>query len=323
MQSIRNIIIIGAGPVGLACAIQAAQKGLSCLVLEKGVLVNSIYKGPTHGTFFSTARQLEIGNVPFVSQFPKPTRQEICHYYRRVAEHHDLNIRFHTPVNALEDMGASFRIGLDDQDLYSKSVIVATGFYDQPNMLGIKGENLPHVSHYYKEAHMYFGQNVVVVGGRNSAIEAALEIFRAGGHVSLVHKDASFSNKVKYWLLPDIENRIKEGSIRAYFETRVVRISEKTVTLKTGTRLFEIENDAVLAMTGYHPNQDLLQQAGVNIDPETLVPEHDPDSLETNVKGLYVAGSPVAGRDCNKIFIENGRLHAKPIIDSIVTNLGE
>ncbi len=321
MQSIRDIIIIGAGPVGLACAIRAAQKRLSYVVLEKGVLVNSIFRGPTYGSFFSTARQLEIGNVPFVSQSPKPTRQEICQYYRRVAEHYELNIRFHTPVNALEDMGASFRVGLDDQDLFAKTVIVATGFYDHPNMLGIKGEDLPKVSHYYKEAHRYFGQNVLIVGGRNSAVEAALEIFRAGGYVSLVHKDLSFSDKVKYWLLPDIENRIKEGSIRAYFDTRVVRISAKTVTLKTGTRLFEIENDAVLAMTGYHPNPDLLRQAGVNIDPETLVPEHDTDRLETNVKGLYVAGSPVAGRDCNKIFIENGRLHAEPIISSIASAL--
>jgi thioredoxin reductase (NADPH) len=323
MQSIRDIIIIGSGPVGMACAIQAAQQGLSYVVLEKGVLVNSVFNGPTNGSFFSTARQLEIGNVPFVSQSPKPTRQEICNYYRRVAEHFDLNIQFYTPVKAIENMGALFRVGLEDQDLFSKTVIVATGFYDQPNMLGIKGEKLSKVSHYYKEPHMYFGQNVVIVGGRNSAIEAALEIFRAGGHVSLVHKDTSFSSKVKYWLLPDIENRIKEGSIRAYFETRVVRISKKTVTLKTDTRLFEIENDAVLAMTGYHPNPDLLQQAGVNIDPETLVPEHDPDSFETNVKGLYVAGSPVAGRDCNKIFIENGRLHAEPIIASISLTLGE
>jgi thioredoxin reductase (NADPH) len=318
-----DVVIVGAGPVGLSLAIAAQKRKLTYVVLEKDVLVHSIYSGPVNGTFFSTARQLELGGIPFVSQGAKPTRQEICQYYRRVAEVFDLNIRYQSHVSQLNRKDGHFEIELKrERTLEARRVVLATGFYDRPNLLGISGESLPHVSHYYRDPHEFFQRQVVIVGGRNSAVEAALEIFRAGGQVTLVHRGADFSTGVKYWLKPDIENRISEGSIQAFFGAQVAQIDEQIVRIRNvRDEQLELPADAVLLLTGYHPDTRLMHAAGVHVDAESLVPEHNPETLESNVPGLYIAGSPIAGRDCNRIFIENGREHGEQVMRALAASL--
>ncbi len=320
-----DVVIVGAGPVGLSLAIAAQKRKLSYVVLEKNVLVHSIYSGPVNGTFFSTARQLELGGIPFVSQAAKPTRQEICQYYRRVAETFDLNIRYQSQVSWLSRKDGYYEIKLmQNRSLETRRVVLATGFYDLPNLLGIVGESLPHVSHYYRDPHEFFQRQVVIVGGRNSAVEAALEIFRAGGRVTLVHRGADFSTGVKYWLKPDIENRISEGSIKAFFNAQAEQIDERAVRIRDGSgELVDIPADAVLLLTGYHPDTRLMEAAGVHVDAESLVPEHNPETLESNVPGLYIAGSPIAGRDCNRIFIENGRKHGEQVMQALAASLDD
>ena len=322
---VRDVLIVGAGPSGLATAIAARQHGLDYVVVEKGVLVNSIFRFPTHMVFFTTPELLEIGRLPLVTPYDKPTRLEALRYYRRVVETYDLQISFHEQVVNIErengifavttaDVGPDGEPGEGRRVREARAVVLAIGYYDHPNCLGVPGENLPHVSHYYGEAHPYYRKRVVIVGGRNSAAEAALELFRAGAHVTLVHRGAELGASIKYWVRPDIENRIKEGSIAARFETRVLEIRAHSVIVERTGEREEIAADAVLLLTGYRPDIALMQRAGVRCDAQTLAPALDPETFETNVPNLFVAGGAIAGRNTGSIFIENGRFHGERIV---------
>jgi thioredoxin reductase (NADPH) len=321
-MAVRDVLIIGAGPSGLAAAIAAKQQGLDYLVIEKGVLVDSIYRFPVHMVFFTTPELLEIGGLPLTSPNDKPTRLEALRYYRRVVDTFELQISFHETVTAIERDGGAFAVTSTDgagvsRARHARAVVLAIGYYDRPNRLGVPGEDLPHVSHYYDDAHPYYRRRVVVVGGKNSAAEASLELFRGGAHVTLVHRRAALGESIKYWVKPDIENRIKEGSIAARFNTTVAAITPTHVVVEgQGTR-DEIPADAVFLLTGYHPDVDLMRRAGVRIDPETLAPAYDPETFETNVPNLFVAGGAIAGRQTGTIFIENGRFHGERIIATL------
>jgi len=319
-----DVIIVGAGPIGLSLAIAASRRHLDYLVLEKGVLVNSIYSFPTHMTFFSTGPEAEIGGIPFVSTALKPSRQEALQYYRRVATHFDLKIRYHTKVQDIKKVADHFKIQIHpDPTLEAKRIVLATGYYDNPNRLGVPGEDLPKVSHYYKESHPYFRKKVLVVGGCNSAAEASLEIFRAGGEVTLVHRGSGFDDKTKYWIKPDINNRIARGEITAYFNSRVLCITPFNVNiLVEEEKEISVENDFVLALIGFHPDVVLMRKAGVKINESTLAPEHNKETLETNVLGLYIAGALTVGNEANRIFIENGRVHGEMIMTAIEKSFG-
>lgn len=326
----RDVLIVGAGPAGLAVAIAARNGGLGSLIVEKGALVNSILHFPTGMTFFTTPDLLEIGGLPFVTPYEKPTRGEALRYYRRVVDTYQLDIAFDERVEAIAAEGGGFvvrsrclapaRAG-SQEVRRARHVVFATGYYDQPNLMGVPGEELPHVSHYYDDPHPFYRKRVVVVGGKNSAAIASLELFRAGAaSVTLVHRDPALSGSIKYWIKPDIENRIKEGSVRALLETRVCEIRPDRVVVQGPAGRAEIPADAVFLLTGYLPDAALMQEAGVRVDPETLRPEHDPETLETNVPGLFVAGSIVSGRDAGRTFIENGRLHGDVIVRAILAH---
>lgn len=323
----RQVVIVGAGPAGLAAAIAAKQAGLDYLVLEKGVLVNSIYRFPPQMTFFTTPELLEIGGLAFVSPYEKPTRLEALRYYRRVAESHALEIAMGCEVTALRCCEGGFELltrgsGAARALERARAVIVATGYYDHPNRLDIPGEELPHVSHYYGDPHVLYRQRVVIVGGKNSAAIAALEAYRSGAaSVTLVHRRERFSDSIKYWIRPDLENRIKEGSIAARLQSRLVEIRAHDVTLEGPEGQARLEADVVLLLTGYRPDVELLRSAGVRIDDQTLKPLHDPETLETNVPGLYVVGSASAGRETNRIFIETGRFHGETALKALLTRL--
>jgi bacillithiol disulfide reductase len=322
-----DLVIIGAGPSGLATAIAAHGAGLRYEVVEKGVLVNSIYNFPRHMTFFTTADLLEIGGMPFVSPYEKPTQSEGLKYYRRVTENAGLNVTLGEEVVSLTRSGRAFRVatraaGGAEKTRTAANVCLATGYYDWPNRLGIPGEDLPHVSHYYTEPHAFFRKDVVIVGGKNSAAIAALELHRAGARVTLVHRSPTLSGSIKYWIKPDIENRIKEKAISARFSTLIREIRPRTVVVETGWGREEIPADQVFLLTGYHPDTSLLESAGVRFDPESLVPEHDADTLQTNVRGVYVAGAVASGRFTSRIFIENGKFHGAAIVKSILAAKG-
>jgi thioredoxin reductase (NADPH) len=323
---VKDLLIVGAGPAGLAVAIAAKGAGLDYQVLEKGVLVNSIFHFPRAMTFFTTPDLLEIGGLPFVTPYEKPTQWEALRYYRRVVDSYALEIALGAEVRGVAPRRGGFEVSVrregGEQTLVTRSVVFAMGYYDHPNRLGIVGEDLPHVSHYYDEPHAYYKKDVVVVGGKNSAAIVALELHRAGARVTLVHRGASLSPSIKYWIKPDIENRIKDGAIPARFETRVVAIRTKSVVLEGPRSQDEIPADAVFLLTGYHPDPRLLVEAGVTVDAATLKPEHDPETLETNVPGLYVAGSVAAGSQTSKIFIETGRFHGEAIVRSIRARSG-
>jgi len=331
--AVRDVLIVGAGPSGLATAIAAKQHGLDYVVVEKGVLVNSIFHFPTHMVFFTTPELLEIGGLPLVTPFDKPTRLEALRYYRRVVDTCGLQISLQEQVIAVERDGETFVVTTADVDpegelletrrvREARAVVLAIGYYDHPNCLGVPGENLPHVSHYYSEAHPYYRRRVVIVGGRNSAAEAALELCRAGAHVTLVHRGAELGASIKYWVRPDIENRIKEGSIAARFEARVVEVRPHGVVVERGGEREDIPADAVLLLTGYRPDVALMQRAGIRCDEETLTPEYDPETFETNVSNLFVAGGASAGRNTGSIFIENGRFHGERIINVLADRFG-
>jgi thioredoxin reductase (NADPH) len=317
-----DLVIVGAGPSGLAVAIAAHQAGMAYEVLEKGVLVNSIYHFPAQMTFFTTPELLEIGGLPFVTPFDKPTRAEGLKYYRRVAETYALRIRLGEHVESLGPSPGGFvvrtRAGGATRQWAARNVVLATGYYDNPNRLGVPGEDLPHVSHYYDDAHPFWGKRVVVVGGKNSAAIAALELYRARAEVTLVHRGAGLSDSIKYWIGPDIENRLKEGSIKGRFGTCVKAIRSDSVVLATPGGSEEVPAAQVFLLTGYQPDTRLLAEAGARLDPETLVPAHDPQTLETNVPGLYVAGALVSGKQTSRIFIENGRFHGETIVRAIL-----
>jgi thioredoxin reductase (NADPH) len=313
-----DVIVIGAGPVGLACGIACREAGLSHRIVDKGVLVNSLFNYPLNMTFFSTSERLEIGGVPFISHLPKPTRGEALEYYRRVASHWKLDIGLYEETLSVTPREDGFLVATSRGSYRVRSVVVATGFYDIPNRLGVPGEDLPKVSHYYREAHPYFGQKVLVVGGGNSAVDVALETWRKGAEVTLVVRESGIRESVKYWVKPDIENRIRDGEIRAYFESELVSVSEREVELLTPHGILNLENDFVLAMTGYLPDFDFLTRLGVRIGDDPMkTPAHDPETMETNVPGVYLAGVVCGGLQTNKWFIENSRDHGQRIVRHI------
>jgi len=326
---VHDLLIVGAGPAGLAAAIAAKQRPLDYQVLEKGILVNSIYRFPRHMVFFTTPDLLEIGGLPLVSPYEKPTRLEALRYYRRVADTFDLDIAYGETVlritpEAEHVDGPVFAVDTRSargvrRVRHARAVVIATGYYDRPNLINVPGEDLSHVSHYYEEAHPYYLQRVLIVGGGNSAAETALDLYRAGAKVTLIHRHPELKPTIKYWVRPDIENRIKEGSIAARFSTRVLEIRPTDVVVEGPDGREQLPADAVLLLTGYHADRDLLVSAGIHCDATTAKPEFDPVTLETNVPGLFLAGGVVSGRDTSAIFIENGRFHG----DAIVQVVGE
>jgi thioredoxin reductase (NADPH) len=314
----REIIIIGGGPIGLTCAIEAEKRGYSYRIIEKGALVNSIYHYPTNMTFFSTSERLEIGEVPFVSHGDKPTRREALEYYRRVKDAWNLNINLYEKVEQVEGEEGNFTVITDKKSYNCRYVIIATGFYDKPNLMNVPGEELPKVKHYFDEAHPYSWQKIIVVGGGNSAVDVALETFRRGAEVTMVLREEKLKESIKYWVKPDIENRIKEGSIKFFSNSTVQEIREKEVVIKTPGGVITLENDFLLAMTGYHTDFEFLKICGIAIT-ETAgkIPLFNPETFETNKEGVYMAGVVLCGFDTAKWFIENSRYHAKNIFDNI------
>ncbi len=329
-RSVPDLIVVGAGPSGLAVAIAALRAGLEYEVLEKGMLVEAVFRFPRGMTFFTTAELLEIGDLPFVTPHPKPTREEALNYYRRVVDTYDLRIAFDEAVTdvrretdgcfTVRSLAARAGEAPSARARRCRFVVVATGYYGHPNRLGVPGEDLPQVAHYFDEPHPFHRRRVVVVGGANSAAEAALVLHRTGARVTLVHRRAELSSHIKYWVKPDLENRIKEGSIAARLDSRVVEIRPDQVVIEGPQGREQIPADAVFLLTGYRPDTTLLERAGVRIDPETLAPEHDPRTFETNVPGLYLAGAVVAGRNTNRIFIENGRFHGAEVVKAILAS---
>lgn len=316
-----DVIVIGAGPTGLACAIELKKRGVRAIVIDKGCLTNSLYNYPTHMTFFTTPELLEIGDIPMTSLNDKPTRTEALKYYRRVAEHYKLDIHQYELVESIAGENGDFTVKTSVASYNTKKVIISTGYYDVPNMLNVPGEELPKVIHYYKEPHPYYDHEVMVVGAKNSAAIAALELFWTGAGVTLVHRGPEIHRHVKYWIKPNIENRIKNGEIKAYFNTHVVAIRPKSVILDTPDGRTEVRNDFVLAMIGYSPDMTFLNANGITLDPASQKPRTDPDTLESERKGIYLAGVIVAGMHTNEIFIENGRFHGVQIAQAIARDL--
>lgn len=317
-----DVLIIGGGPIGLACALEAKKKNLDYLILEKGALVNSLYHYPQNMTFFSSSEKLEIDEIPFISKAAKPSKQEALEYYRRIATSNHLNINLFEKVESVSQENSCYRVASDKDQYLSKNIIIATGFYDKPNYLKVKGEGLDKVNHYYDDPHFYAMQDVAVVGASNSAVDAALEIFRKGGRVSLIVRGDKIGERVKYWVRPDMINRIKEGSIDAYFNTEVEAIDQRELKLydKSKEEHFTLKNDYVLALTGYQPNFDFLRSMGIELqDEQSRIPVYDPQTMETNKKGIYLAGVICGGMETHKWFIENSRIHAKMIIENIKT----
>jgi len=317
-----DIVIIGGGPIGIACGLEAKKHGLSYVILEKGCLVNSLYHYPTNMTFFSTSEKLELDNIPFISTSPKPHKAEALEYYRRIVTSKDLNIHLFEKVNSVETLEDSLHIIKTTKENYkTKNVIVATGFYDIPNYLNIPGEDLPKVNHYYNDPHYYATQKTIVVGASNSAVDAALEIYRKGGDVTMVVREEAIGGRVKYWVRPDIINRIEEGSIKAYFSSELTKISKNKATIKTPNGVIEIDNNFVLLLTGYRPNFDFLLKMGIKLSEDgKKIPIYNEETMETNVPGIYLAGVICGGMETHKWFIENSRIHAKLILDDISTS---
>ncbi|HEY2726709.1 MAG TPA: YpdA family putative bacillithiol disulfide reductase [Parafilimonas sp.] len=318
-MSMYDVFIIGGGPIGLACGIAAQKANLNYIIIEKGCLVNSLYNYPVNMTFFSTSERLEIGGVPFMSLNPKPKRAEALEYYRRVAQDYKLNIHLFETVENVEREDDAFEIKTSKRNYISTNIIVATGFYDLPQMLHVPGEHLPKVKHYYSDPHYYAFQKVLVVGASNSSVDAALETWRKAAHVTMVIRKDAIGKSVKYWVKPDIENRIKEGSIKAYFNSNIKAIHEHTVEVQTPGGLITLENDFVLALTGYHPDFALLKHLQITLsDDEKQCPFYNGETMETNQKGIYLAGVVCGGYDTHKLFIENSREHADKIIAAII-----
>lgn len=317
-----DVIIIGAGPIGLSCAIEAQKNNFSHCIIEKGVLVNSIYHFPTNMTFFSTSQLLEIGNVPFISHGDKPTRREALEYYRRVAQSKALNIRLYETVESAEkQVTGGYRIKTDKGSYRARFVIVTTGFYDTPNLMHIPGENLPKVRHYYTEPHPYVGQKLAVIGAGNSAADVAIECYLKGADVTMVIREAAFKESLKYWIRPNIENRIKEGAIKAWFNSTLTSVEEKTIHIQTPAGPKVLENDFVLAMTGYRPDYAFLKKLGIRIEDDTaMTPHHDPQTFETNQLNMFIAGVASSGLQTGRWFIETARFHAQAIFKKILEN---
>jgi thioredoxin reductase (NADPH) len=319
MIKMKDIIIIGAGPIGLACGVEAKKSGLSYLIFDKGTLVNSLYNYPLNMTFFSTSDRLEIGGVPFISNNPKPTRAESLEYYRRVTSHWKLNLKLYEEINTVKKNADGFSIETSKGNYAAKNIAIATGFYDRPFLLNIPGESLSKVLHYYKEPHPFFGMNLAIVGSANSAVDAALETYRKGAKsVSMIIREPKIGDNVKYWARPDIVNRIEEGSIKAYFDSSITKITSDEVHFKTPKGDQSIDNDFVLAMTGYQPNFELLESLGVEFQEDPFrTPIYDSVSMQSNAEGVYLAGVVCGGLKTNKWFIENSRDHAPLIVKAI------
>jgi thioredoxin reductase (NADPH) len=317
-----DIVSVGAGPTGLATAIEAKRAGMRPLVIDKACLCNSIFHYPVNMVFFTTPELLEIGDLPLVCGAEKPTRVEALKYYRRAAEHYALELRLYERVLRVDGHDGNFAIvtmtekGFENR-YQAKKIAVATGYYDLPNLLGVPGENLPHVSHYYSEPHEYWNQNVVVVGGKNSSAEAALDLYRNGARVTLVHRGKELGASIKYWVRPDIENRIKAGQIQAILNARVEEITRDEVVLEHHAQTKKVPAKQVFALTGYHPDFSFIESLGVKLDAESRRPALDPNTLESNVPGIHLAGVVIGGRHTGEIFIENGRFHGKQIIQAL------
>jgi thioredoxin reductase (NADPH) len=322
MTNLYDVICIGAGPTGLACAIEAKRAGMSALVIDKGCLCNSLYHYPTNMNFFTTPERMEIGDIPMTISGGKPTRVEALKYYRRAVEHYAIDLRLYERVERIDGNEGDFvvhaKTDSGDRQYHGKKIVIATGYYDLPNPLGIPGEDLPNVSHYFTDPHPYWNQQVVVIGGRNSAAEAALELFRGGAHVTLIHRDSAMGKTLKYWVKPDIENRIRAGEIRAMFNTHVTRIEPHQVLVQNSNHETAVPAVQVFAMTGYHPDFSFLERQGIELDPEIRRPKVNSETLETNRPGIYVAGVVVGGKNTSDIFIENGRFHGRQIAAAMV-----
>ncbi len=318
-----DLLIIGGGPIGLACGLAAQKAGLSYLILEKGALVNSLYHYPVNMTFFSTSERLEIGGVPFVSNNAKPTRNEALEYYRRVAEANQMNLRLFEPVLAIGREVSNYQVATEKGNYQAHNVVLATGFYDLPTRLNIPGEDLPKVTHYYSEPHAYYRQKVLIVGANNSAVDAALETWRKGAEVTMVVRGADIGERVKYWARPDIVNRIAEGSIKAFFQAELRAIRHTEVDIQTQEAVVTIANDFVIIATGYQPNFEFLAQIGIQLSSdEKRYPVYNPETQESNLPGLYLAGVICGGMDTHVWFIENSRVHAERIVADIVEKRG-
>jgi bacillithiol disulfide reductase len=321
-MGIYDIICIGAGPTGLATAIEARRAGMRPLVIDKGCLCNSIYHYPVNMVFFTTPELLEIGDLPLVCAAEKPSRAEGLKYYRKAAEHYGLEVRLYELVIRLEGRDGNFTVAVRtekgmEEKYRGKKIAVATGYYDLPNELGVPGEKLPHVSHYYTEPHEFWNQDVVVIGGKNSAAEAALDLYRNGARVTLVHRNKELGATIKYWVRPDIENRVKAGQVKALFETRVKEITKNEVVVANGAGEKRLPARQVFALTGYHPDYTFIESLGVHLDAVSRKPALDPKTLESNVPGVHLAGVVIGGRHTGEIFIENGRFHGKQIIEAL------
>jgi thioredoxin reductase (NADPH) len=322
MTNSYDVICIGAGPTGLAAAIEAKREGMRPLVIDKGCLCNSIFHYPVNMSFFTTPERMEIGDLPMTTAGGKPTRAEALKYYRRAAEHYGVETQLFERVERIDGKDGAFVVHAADEagtktEYRGKKIVVATGYYDLPNPLRVPGEDLPHVTHYFREAHPFWNQDVVVIGGKNSAAETALDLYRAGARVTLVHRDNEMGKTLKYWVRPDVENRIRAGEITALFRSHVSRIEPHRVWVNTGGEEKAVRAAQVFAMTGYHPDFEFLERLGMRIHPESGKPEYNPSTLETNVPGMYLAGVIVGGKNTSDIFIENGRFHGKQIISAI------
>ena len=315
----KDLIIIGAGPIGLACGIEARKNNLDYVIIDKGMLVNSIYNYPVNTTFFSTSDKLEIGDIPFISHSVKPTRTEALEYYRRVCDSWSLDLDLYNEVLDIKNKTSHFELNTQNGIINSKRIIICTGFYDIPYLLNIPGEELNKVLHYYSESHPYYKMNIAIVGAGNSAVDVALDTYRKGANsVTMIIREKEIGTNIKYWVRPDIVNRIENGEIKAYFESEITKISERSIIIKSPNGKQEIDNDFVLAMTGYQPNYEILKKLGVKInDDEFKTPQYNEDTMETNVKGVFLAGVICGGLKTNKWFIENSRDHSKKILSSI------
>ncbi|ASE62245.1 YpdA family putative bacillithiol disulfide reductase [Chryseobacterium indologenes] len=319
-MEILDILIIGAGPIGLNCAIEAKKNNLNYLIIEKGTIVNSLYNYPLYMRFFSTAEKLEIDEIPFISTAPKPGRQEALEYYQGIARQKQMNIHLYEKVLAVSKNDGLFTIETSKSKYTARNVVIATGFYDIPNLMHIPGEDLPKVRHYYTEPYPYTRQKIVVVGSSNSAVDAALETYRKGADVTMIIRHSEISKSVKYWVKPDIENRIAEGSIKAYFNSEIIEIKEHSVLFKDeNNQIHEIKNDFVLAMTGYLPDFDFLKGSGIELNGDCLNPVYNTETMETNIPNLYLAGVVCGGKDTHLWFIENSRVHARMIVNNILS----